>query len=166
MSMKPILPEEEPGALLRLLALKRYEVPPPGYFDGFACKVTARIAAARSAADRAWWEPLADVVRGRVAFAGVGGLLGGMLLVGFLGSGDAVSGAGGFASSGLEGMPVGAVRVVELAGSPKVGGREPALIAPYGGASSVTPLVEGTSPFSNRGWSAASVQPVSYTPLR
>jgi len=46
MSMKP--DSEHFEELRRLLRLKRYEVPPPGYFDGFSRQVIARIQAGES----------------------------------------------------------------------------------------------------------------------
>ena len=42
----------------RLLALKRYEVPPPGFFENFSTKVVARIAAAQAQPASAWWHKL------------------------------------------------------------------------------------------------------------
>jgi len=46
-------------ALRRLLALKRHEIPPPGYFNTFASRVTSRIQAGETAetweAVEPWW---------------------------------------------------------------------------------------------------------------
>lgn len=44
--------------LQRLLALKRHERPPPGYFDAFPGKVLARIQAAERARQAPWWQRL------------------------------------------------------------------------------------------------------------
>jgi hypothetical protein len=50
--------EENFDQLRKLLALKRYEQPPPGYFNNFSGKVVARIAAADMATDLSWWQKL------------------------------------------------------------------------------------------------------------
>jgi len=42
----------------RLLALKRYEVAPPGFFENFSSKVVARIAAAEALPASGWWHKL------------------------------------------------------------------------------------------------------------
>ena len=49
--------EENFDQLRRLLALKRYEAPPPGYFHSFSGKVMARIEAEVALAP-AWWQKL------------------------------------------------------------------------------------------------------------
>jgi hypothetical protein len=41
--------------LRKLLAVKRYEQPPPGYFNSFAEKLTARIEAQSLAKPASWW---------------------------------------------------------------------------------------------------------------
>jgi hypothetical protein len=43
--------EQDFDALRRLLALKRHEIPPPGYFENFSGSVIARIRAGESAAE-------------------------------------------------------------------------------------------------------------------
>jgi hypothetical protein len=50
--------DENFDQLRRLLALKRYEAPPPGYFHSFSGKVMARIEAAEAAVAPAWWQKL------------------------------------------------------------------------------------------------------------
>lgn len=56
--------------LQRLLALKRHEVPPPGFFEAFPDRVRARILAEAKAPSPGWWERL-DVGRWwRPALAG------------------------------------------------------------------------------------------------
>ena len=46
--------EQDFDALRRLLALKRHEVPPPGYFEDFSVNVVARIRAGEAAARMPW----------------------------------------------------------------------------------------------------------------
>jgi hypothetical protein len=41
--------------LRKLLAIKRYEHPPPGYFNSFSQKVTARIQAGALPKQASWW---------------------------------------------------------------------------------------------------------------
>jgi hypothetical protein len=62
--------------LRRLLALKRYETPPPGYFENFSSKVTARIRAGeagraeRFARQLPWLSRLLSAFEAKPAFAG------------------------------------------------------------------------------------------------
>jgi hypothetical protein len=44
--------------LRRLLVLKRYEIPPPGYFNSFSSRVIQRIRAGESGASANWMEEL------------------------------------------------------------------------------------------------------------
>ncbi len=53
--MNPV-PEEDFEPLRKLLALKRHETPPPGYFNHFSAKVCARIEAAETVRPAAWWQ--------------------------------------------------------------------------------------------------------------
>jgi hypothetical protein len=45
-------------SLRRLLALKRYETPPPGYFHSFSDQVRKRICAGDPGTSAGWWEDL------------------------------------------------------------------------------------------------------------
>lgn len=151
---------QELEQVARLLALKRHETPPPGYFVGFSAKVTARIVAAGLQPRRAWWERGIEAVLGRPLYAGFGGLVGGVLLVGFLSSGDAVSVSAD--STGLVWSAPAVLAVDQRAGVEAAGS---GLTVPYAGASSVTPLLERPSPFGKSILASGSVQRVSYTPL-
>ncbi len=63
-------------SLRRLLALKRHETPPPGYFETFSAAVTARIragegsAAGRQAIELRWLFRLLSTFEAKPAFAG------------------------------------------------------------------------------------------------
>jgi hypothetical protein len=94
--MEPVTNQSDPQTdrLLRLLALKRHEQPPPGYFDYFAGKVIARIEAAEIAGQSSWWQRLVAQFDARPMLACAYGVGVGAILV-----------FGVSFASGLEGQP-------------------------------------------------------------
>jgi len=71
--------------LKKLLALKRHEVPPPGYFNNFSRDVISRIRAGETAPTRtsySWLQRLQQILSPRPAFAGAFSLAVCALLVG------------------------------------------------------------------------------------
>jgi len=50
--------DENFDQLRKLLALKRYEQAPPGYFNNFSSKVVARLTAAEAVSSLSWWQKL------------------------------------------------------------------------------------------------------------
>ncbi len=75
--------DDDPQRLLRLLALKRYEVPPPGFFDRLPSRVLVSIRAGTEVAEKSRWQLLLDVIRGEPMIAGSYAALGvGALLFG------------------------------------------------------------------------------------
>lgn len=56
-------PPEDFEALLRLLALKRHERPPPGFFNDFSDRVMSRIAQEEEMRARSWWDRLSPLTR-------------------------------------------------------------------------------------------------------
>lgn len=56
--MRRMTPEEDFGAVRKVLNIKRYEVPPPGYFDSFSSKVISRIEAEAAYRQMPWWKRL------------------------------------------------------------------------------------------------------------
>jgi hypothetical protein len=62
-------------SLRRLLALKRHESPPPGYFNNFSSRVIARIRAGKPKASASWLElpwlsKFLEALQAKPAFAG------------------------------------------------------------------------------------------------
>ena len=51
-------PSEDFSEIRRVLAWKRHETPPPGYFNNFSAKIIARIEAEQFAAPLPWWQHL------------------------------------------------------------------------------------------------------------
>src|SRR6185369_4369394 len=75
--------------LRRLLALKRHEVPPPGYFNNFSSKIIARIEAGEHAEtavlDGSWLQRLWMLLEGKPAvFGAFGAAVCGLLVAGVL----------------------------------------------------------------------------------
>jgi hypothetical protein len=78
-------------SLRRLLALKRHEQPPPGYFDRFPSQVLARIRAGEKGEPAAlidrlfgeaiWWQRVRAALEARPAFAGAFGAAGCALVI-------------------------------------------------------------------------------------
>ena len=58
------LPPENNDAIRRLLALKRHETPPPGYFRNFSSQVRARIERDAAPASGGLWERIAGFLGG------------------------------------------------------------------------------------------------------
>jgi hypothetical protein len=82
-------------ALRRLLALKRHEVPPPGYFHGFSSQIMSRIEAGERGEPESfigrwlegatWLRRLRNVLEAQPAFAGACGAIAcGLLITGIL----------------------------------------------------------------------------------
>jgi len=67
-------PPDDFEALRKLLALKRYEQPPPGYFRDFPDRVLARIEANEAEAGLGWWAGFLAAFQLKPAFAGALGL--------------------------------------------------------------------------------------------
>jgi hypothetical protein len=81
--MKPEAQDFE--ALRKLLALKRHEQPPPGYFRSFSNNVMARINTAEGDAESAWVLRLWQAVTGRPLVSGAfAATAAGLLLFGIL----------------------------------------------------------------------------------
>ena len=59
----------------RLLALKRHETPPPGYFRDFSSRVVARIEREEAAKPRPWWTRLGEFATWRPAILGANALI-------------------------------------------------------------------------------------------
>lgn len=63
-------PDENSQQLRRLLALKRHEVPPPGFFATFSDRVRARIEMEMPQAPIPWWRRLAGLLDVQQVLAG------------------------------------------------------------------------------------------------
>jgi hypothetical protein len=77
--------DENFDQLRKLLALKRYEQPSPGYFRNFSSKVIARIEAAEGAGSLSWWRKLGLSFRPAL-MCGLGVVVCGLLSVGVIAS--------------------------------------------------------------------------------
>ena len=76
-------PQEQFESVRRVLIIKRYEAPPPGYFNHFADKIVARIESENLVIENSWWRRFLNGFDAKpiVASAYTVGL-GGLLLVG------------------------------------------------------------------------------------
>jgi hypothetical protein len=78
------LPPEDFAELRRLLALKRHETPPPGYFSGFSDRVIARIEREDRNRPQPWWQRWLSLAGWSPRLVGTNlALLGGLGLLGF-----------------------------------------------------------------------------------
>ena len=127
--------------LRRLLALKRHEVPPPGYFDRFPAQVMARIGREEASAPKPWWNSLfvslawtrLMAVANLAALAGVGII--GVTLVNL--RDDDLPGAEHFAALQIEDAAQGGLPVSNGSASPalfgaSMPGRGDSLVMPVG----------------------------------
>ncbi|MBL9134441.1 MAG: hypothetical protein JNK85_01170 [Verrucomicrobiales bacterium] len=74
-------PDDEVQRLLRLLAVKRHETPPPGFFDSLPNRILVSIRAGTEMSDRGFWERLwirilrEPMVAGSYAALGLGAMV-------------------------------------------------------------------------------------------
>ena len=132
----------------KLLSLKRYEQPPPGYFEHLSARIISRIESAE-AGRTTLWERLGFAFGSKPAFVcALGVVVCGLFCVGIL--------------STLQGTTANA-----LATMPQLAfGSQPALpmmSAPEEARSSVEPVISQVSPF---GQIPARAEKVNYTPSR
>jgi hypothetical protein len=162
--MQPEFPSDEScQRLQKLLALKRHEVPPPGYFQQLPSHIISRIQDTQRISLASRWLARFESWLGRPAFAGACGRITGALLVGvFQTESSPLSGelpvAGGFSALPLS----------ELHSQPKPASSPTQfhVVNTEGGVSSVSPWVEGPSPFARQFPSSRSVQRASFTPAQ
>ncbi len=143
--------------LRKLLALKRHEQPPPGYFHRLPGKIMARIEASELAAQSTWWDWLVARFDARPILAcAYGFTISSLLLMGFrlsqvLETDDSAAPIGG-------GWLAAAPDAVTVQPGPFLQSHfaNPAALVRF---SSVEPVVEMTTPRP----STRMFQPVSYT---
>ena len=132
-------------SLRKLLAVKRYESPPPGYFATFSAKVIARIEAGESVNALPWWRRFLLTLAARPSLASGFALIVGLSVLGAIGVAPAVR------SGDLEGdLMLGSAPVAIQAalGGWSERGATPAPETYYLEASSVAPvLARQTGPF-------------------
>jgi hypothetical protein len=151
---------DEFEALRRLLAWKRHELPPPGYFQRLPDRVIDRIEAEGIKPQSTWWERLFYEVRVEPVVAGAYGLLVGGLLVLGLSLSEAVrpeeSSASVLGSTWFGAVPASALapEAPAFAVDPPVNLTD----AP----SSFNPVLGKPSPFSRAPVGSADLQRVSY----
>lgn len=55
-------PEDAEKRLVRLLSLKRHELPPPGFFDQLPSRILVSLRAGTEIAEQSWWEKVWQTV--------------------------------------------------------------------------------------------------------
>jgi hypothetical protein len=134
----------------KLLALKRYEVPPPRYFNDFSSSIIARLSQPQHE-ELSWWQRLGfDFDLRPALMCGVGIVVCGMLSFGLIGAMQAVDSEGGqgtqVAVSPMGNPPIGMINASADGGS---------LIAkqtssPFSQFAGATPVVfQNAGPFGN-----------------
>ncbi|HXT11478.1 MAG TPA: hypothetical protein VN873_07925 [Candidatus Angelobacter sp.] len=99
-------------SLRQLLALKRHEVPPPGYFNRFPRDVMARIKAGETGGvmgdETSWWRRLLSIFDVKPVFAGAfGTAVCAFVFLGFISTEQTpASAAAGVQNRALSGIPV------------------------------------------------------------
>ena len=165
------------GSVRRLLALKRHEQPPPGYFPRLNREIMNRIQAEESdrASSRSWWKLLWGNIELKPAFAGAYGVV----IFGILAVGLGVSWSAPtrehdlplttvmsapalptLVSEAQPAKPAGYVRVTvdPAEAQPGIGIR-----VAQEGQSSIQPVMHsGVSPFAVAFPTASQIQPASY----
>lgn len=129
--------------LRRLLALKRHEQPPPGYFNRLPDRITARIEIEEAAPSSSWWGWLAAHFDARPLLACTCGVaIGGLMLTGFQISQTLQSDLNSdFAQAGaISGAGVNALAFHSVTSAPVRYDADPA------GLSSINPVFEPLAP--------------------
>jgi len=129
----------------KLLALKKYEQPPPGYFDQLSARIISRIEAADTGRTTLW-ERLGFAFGSKPAFVcALGVVVCGLLCVGILsqGTGNAIASSPTFAFGSEPSVPM--------------------MAAPEVARSSVEPVISQASPFSQL---PVKAEKVGYTPAQ
>ena len=129
----------------KLLALKRYEQPPPGYFESLSARIINRIESAESASPTLW-ERLGFAFGSKPAFVCALGVVAcGLICIGLL--------------STLQGTTATALAAPQLALDSQ--SSMPMMAAPEEARSSTDPVVSQTSAFNEV---SPQVQKTGYTP--
>ena len=155
-------PDHEFASLRKLLTLKRFEVPPPGYLERFSGQVIARLGAEDVVPTQPWWDKLLSAIVVRPSLAGAVGLFASALLVVWIGVSKPMAGPPepyGLLPDGAPVMVQAALldwQVIDRTGL--------ALELPARETSSVSPVVGRASPFSAARLGTAEVLPASYRP--
>jgi hypothetical protein len=152
-------PPESFDALRRLLALKRHEMPPPGYFDRFSERVIARIEAQEHRLQPSWWEKMLGLLEIRPLVAAAGGAVALGLLA-----------AGGSALWSVQPDPTASIAIAipwvtldsPMAADAATGAGPRTALDPMDASSSVNPVLVKHAPPGMFDPNRLSAQPVRY----